>query len=303
LGFKYGLPEAARLGQRRLASKQTWESASGGFGVKILSTINQLAGAMVSLVLLAILGAVAWFLVRTQIGQWAIEARLAEREAQVQSLQNELDSSRKQIAALNKDLEAKLLEIQRLDTALRLLKVDHRVAQIDVISQQGSAETKDLTTTFSFVELDASGKPIEKPRLFTVQGDMVYVDALVVKFSDEAVEVADPLRATSFCLFRRVFGEHQQPKDGFPLDQVGDQPAAYRGGREPSDFEREIWSKFWHYANHPEEAAKKGIRAAHGEAPFQKLVPGKRYKVLLRSSGGLSFSTEDLPLQGSDKAM
>lgn len=271
--------------------------------MKLLAAINQFAGAMVSLVLLAILGAVGWFLVRTQVGQWAIEARLAEREAQVQTLQSDLEASRQQIAALNKDLQAKLLEIQRLDTALRLLKIDHRVAQIDVVSQQGSEATKDLTTTFTFVELDGAGKPIEKPRLFTVQGDMVYIDALVVKFSDEAVEVADPLRATSFCLFRRVFGEHQQPKDGFSLDPVGSQPAAYRAGREPSDFEREIWSKFWYYANHPEEASKKGIRAAHGEAPFQKLVPGKRYKVLLRSSGGLSFSVEDRPLQPSDKAM
>ncbi len=271
--------------------------------MKILSTISQVVGLLLSLVLLAILGAVGWYVVRAQFEQRAIEARLAAREAQVQALQNDLETSRQQIAALNKELEAKSLEIQRLDTALRLLKVDHRVAQIDVISQQGSEATKDLTTTFSFVELDGSGKPIEKPRLFTIQGDMVYVDALVVKFSDEAVEVADPLRATSFCLFRRVFGEHQQPKDGFPLDPVGAQPAAYRAGREPSDFEREIWSKFWHYANHPEEASKKGIRAAHGEAPFQKLVPGKRYKVLLRSSGGLSFSVEDRPIQATDKTM
>lgn len=271
--------------------------------MKLLATINQLAGAMLSLVLLAILGAVGWFLVRTQLGQWAIEARLAEREAQVQSLQSDLEARRKEIAALNKDLEAKTLEIQRLDTALRLLKIDHRVAEIDVVSQQGSEETKDLTTTFRFVELDKAGKPVDKPRVFTIQGNILYVDALVVKFSDEAVEVADPLRATSVCLFRRLFGEHQPPDAGFSLDPVGDQPAAYRAGREPSDFEREIWSRFWHYANHPEEASKKGIRAAHGEAPYQKLVPGKRYKVLLRSSGGLSFSVEDRPLQPSDKAM
>ncbi len=271
--------------------------------MKILAAINNLAGAMVSLAVLAILGVVGWFVVRTQLGQWTIEARLAEREAQVQSLQNDLDSSQRQIVALNKDLEAKLREIQRLDTALRLLKIDHRVAQIDVISQQGSEKTKDQATTFSFVELGNAGKPIEKPRLFTIQGDMVYVDALVVKFSDETVEVADPLRSTSFCLFRRVFGELQQPKDGFTLDPVGAQPAAYRAGRETSDFEREIWSKFWDYANNPEEAQKKGIRAAHGEAPFQKLVPGKRYKVLLRSSGGLSFVPEDAPVKPSDKTL
>jgi hypothetical protein len=248
---------------------------------------------VVSLVILAILGAGGWYVARSYLAEkW-------EREA----LQRDLTESKERVAALNKDLEAKRQEIQRLETALKLMKVDHRVAQIDVLSQQGSEKTKDLVTAFSFVELDNAGKPIEKPKTFTIQGDMVYVDALVVKFSDQSVEVADPLRSTSFCLFRRVFGESQQPKDGFVLDPVGAQPAAYRSGREPSDFEREIWSRFWDYANNPEEAQKKGIRAAHGEAPFQKLVPGKRYKVLLRSSGGLSFSPEELPAKPSDKTL
>jgi len=62
-----------------------------------------------------------------------------------------------------------------------------------------------------------------------------------------------------------------------------------------SDLERDIWAQFWQYANDPTKAETVGVRAAHGEAPFQKLQPGKRYKVLLRSSGGLTFVPEDLP--------
>ena len=54
-------------------------------------------------------------------------------------------------------------------------------------------------------------------------------------------------------------------------------------------------SEKWDYANDPAMAESVGVRAAHGEAPFQKLVRGKRYKVLLRSSGGLTFAPEDLP--------
>jgi hypothetical protein len=275
--------------------------------VKIFAAMNNLASTVVSLAILAALGFGGWFVVRTYLGEkWereAMQATLADREKQVQSLNHELDARKAEISSLNLDLEAKRQEIHRLDTALKLLKVDHRVAQIDVVSQQGSEKTKDLVTTFSFTELDNSGKPLEKPRVFTIKGDMAYVDALVVKFSDQSVEVGDPLRSTSFCLFRRVFGESQQPKDGFALDRVGAQPAAYRTGREPSDFERDIWSRFWDYANNPDEAQKKGIRAAHGEAPFQKLTPGKRYKVLLRSSGGLSFVPEDLPAKPSDKTL
>jgi hypothetical protein len=275
--------------------------------VRIFAAVNNLASAVVSLAILAALGFAGWFVARTYLGEkWereAMQATLADREKQVQTLGHELDARKAEISSLNRVLEAKRKEIQRLDTALRLLKVDHRVAQIDVLSQQGSEKTKDLVTTFSFTELDSSGKPLEKPRVFTVKGDLAYVDALVVKFNDQSVEVGDPLRSTSFCLFRRVFGESQQPKDGFVLDRVGAQPAVYRTGREPSEFERDIWSRFWDYANNPDEAQKKGIRAAHGEAPFQKLTPGKRYKVLLRSSGGLSFVPEELPAKPSDKTL
>ena len=64
---------------------------------------------------------------------------------------------------------------------------------------------------------------------------------------------------------------------------------------ELSELEREIWGKFWEYANDPVKAEKVGVRAAHGEAPYIKLMPGKRYKVTLRASGGLSLIPEDLP--------
>jgi hypothetical protein len=267
---------------------------------RIIAALNSLVGAIVSLVILAALGLAGWFVIHSYLGEkWereAIAAKLADREAEVEKLNRDLDASKQQIATLNK-------EVKRLETAVRLLKVDHRVAQIDVLSQQGSGKTKDLVTTFNFVELDDSGKPIEKPREIKIQGDMAYFEALIVKFGDQYVEEGDPLRSTSFCLFHRVFGEFQQPKDGLVLDRVGAQPAAYRTGREQSDFEREIWSKFWDYANNPDEAQKKGIRAAHGEAPSMKLVPGKRYKIFLRSSGGLSLVPEDLPAKPTDKTL
>jgi hypothetical protein len=185
-----------------------------------------------------------------------------------------------------------------LDMAMRLLKVDKRVARIDVLSQQGSVQNGDLVTHFTFVELDKDKEdlPLDEPRLFSVRGDVIYIDALVVKFDDQYVEAADPLRSTSLCLFRRVFGENQKPADGFVLDPVGSRPAAYQNGREPSKFEQQIWARFWQYANDPELAKKTGIRAAHGEAPYLKVVPGKRYKMELRASGGLSFELpEDLP--------
>ena len=234
---------------------------------KPLSALNRVVGAVVSLVLAALLGLACW---------WGVSTYLSARRDQ------------EQIAALTR-------QIVRLETALRLLKVDHRVAQIDVLSQQGSEKDKTLVTTFSFVELDDQSNRLTEPRTLTVKGDLVYVDYWVVKFSDESVEAGDPLRGTSICLFRRIFGEHQNPVDGYVLDAMGSRPVGYGSGREPTEFETEIWVQFWELANNRALAEKKGIRAIHGEAPSQKLAMGKRYKVLLRASGGLSFQTEDAP--------
>jgi hypothetical protein len=246
-----------------------------------LKALNSFLGALVSLVLLALFAAACWWGVSTYLSARADRQELAE--------------FRRELETAKRELEAKQREIVRLGTALRLLKVDHRIAQIDVVSQQGSEKDKTLVTTFNFVEVDDKGIPLTAPRLLTVKGDMAYVECWVVKFSDESVEAGDPLRGSSICLFRRIFGEHQSPADGYVLDAVGSRPAGYQDGREASGFEKEIWAHFWEIANNPARADEKGIRAANGEAPNQKLVPGKRYKVLLRASGGLSFKAEDLP--------
>jgi hypothetical protein len=283
-----------------------------GFDVlKTLNALNNLTRTIVSLAILVVLATGGWFAYDAYYGEKLRAAKaLEEREAriagltqdlearqqEIHRLSGELTESHEQIDRLEVDLEAKQRQIERLDTALRLMKVDHRVAQIDVVSQQGSAENGDLVTHVTFAEVDDRGNPLDKPRLFSIKGDLVYVDSWVAKFTDEYVEMGDPLRSTSICLFRRLFGEAQSPSEGFVLDPVGSQPAAYRNGGKMSELEQEIWSKFWEYANNPAQAEKAGVRAAHGEAPYIKLVPRKRYKVLLRSSGGLSFAPpEDLP--------
>ena len=278
--------------------------------LKYIQALNSLVGMILVLVLLGLLAVGGWIAFKNYYAEkFSLEADLAAKQEEVDQLAADLETTRaevgrlaedieakdQEISALNVDLEQKRKEIQRLATALKFMKVDQRLARISVISQQGSRETNDLTTQFNFVEVDQAGKPLGQPRVFNIEGDLAYIDSWVIKFGDEYVEQGDTLRATSVCLFRRVFGERQLPAEGFLLDEEGAQPTVYRTGGPMSDFEKELWSRFWDYANDPEMAKEKGVRAAHGEAPSIQLRPGRSYRIELRSSGGISVVPEPAP--------
>ena len=180
-------------------------------------------------------------------------------------------------------------QVERLDTALHLMKVDHRMAEIRVVRQGLDPETQKLWSEIEFVEVSEEGREIGEPKQFTFEGDKVYIDYWVVKFADHYVEQAALHRATSICLFRGIHGEYQSPAEAFRLDSIGDRPPAYARGKALTDFEKEIWSDFWEFANNPHLAWQKGIRAAHGEEPYMAIREGMTYRVELRASDGLSI--------------
>jgi len=243
-----------------------------------LTSVATIARSLVSLLLLGLLGTGGF-----------VAYRIYDSRAEVE---RQLKAATEELAAKTAEIERLTKENQRLDLALRLLKVDHRVAEIVVLDQR-DAEPRPQTR-FQFVELAKDGSPLDK-REFTIEGEMLYVDAWIIKYEDALVEGSDPLRSTSVCLFRRVFGEFQEPSEGFALDASGSRPAVYSQGSEMSPLERDIWSNFWEYANNPVKARQAGVRAAHGEAPSIRLEPGKRYRVDLRASAGLSIVPEDSP--------
>ncbi len=263
----------------------------------MIKFINSIANLISSIILIVVVVFIAW-------GGAKIYDMLTLQErmkADLEKKDRQIEEFRTKIEEQNAEIERQEARIQQLETANRLLKVERRVALVDVLSQVGSRETGDLKTKFAFVELGPDGRPLHPPKEFTIGGDLLYVDSWVIKFLDEYVELGDPLRAASLCLFRRLFGEKQAPEEGFPLDAPGTAPEVYRAGGEMTAFEQEIWGKFWEYANNPEAAREKGVRAAHGEAPSMKLVPGKRYRLELRASGGLSFVLEGDSPMGSGR--
>jgi hypothetical protein len=235
--------------------------------MKALALLNSLLRTFLATALAGVLG----------YGGWIAYQTYNAHELALQAKDEQLAQHKAQIDALNIDVAAKAAQIERLETAMQLLKVDERVAQIVVVDQAAGPDGERVQTRIRFSEVDKEGNPIGDAKTMTIDGDIAYLDAWVVKYLDEHVEQADP-----------------QPTEGFIIDAQGSRPSAY-GGSEMSEFEREIWANFWEYANDPDRAKEAGIRAAHGEAPSIKLQLGKLYRVQLRASDGLSIVAEDLP--------
>lgn len=274
---------------------------------ELVAIINGLIRAVLAVVILGAIGYGGWLVYRGHQVNPELEAKqkqLGIIQAELTALKREFSDKSRLISEKDqqiheqamhlRDVNQQLAEGQRridqLQTAIHLLKVDHRLAQITVVHQQTDAESGQVHSEIEFIEMNDRGAPIDDPRKFRIEGDMVYVDCWIVKFDDSYVERAEVDRSTSICLFHRIFGESQQPRDGYVLDKVGSRPTAYSRGGQISDFEKSIWDDFWNIANDPEKAHRLGIRAAHGEAVATRLRPGKKYRVLLRASGGLSIT-------------
>lgn len=278
-----------------------------------LATLNSVVRTMLACVIFGAIGYGGWMAYRTYYSadlaiqrqtEELINARheialreeaIKERDRQLSEKQEQLVKKDAEIADLNQTIVKKDEHIAQLDTRLRLLKVDRRIAHLSVEEQRADPETGELTTRVAFVEVNDEGYPIGERREFDIKGDMVYIDHWVVKFEDKYVEEADIDRSTAIVLFRRIFGEFQEPSQGFTIDEVGSRPLAYGRGGAMSEFEERIWKDFWNIANNPEQAKKLGIRAAHGEAVSIKVEPGRRYQVQLRATGGLSITPLENP--------
>jgi hypothetical protein len=266
-----------------------------------VATVNSLVRTFLAVVLVGAAGLGGWKAYQTYYAadlerQSQIEAltaareELAARDETIRQKEELLTAKTAEIVELNVTIEEQDQKIDQLDTSLRLLKVDHRIANLTIDDQMTDPTTGKIATTVSFVEVNDEGYPMGEPRQFQLEGDVVYIDHWVVKFEDKYVEEADLDRSTSIVLFRRIFGEYQEPSQGFTIDEVGSRPLAYGRGGQMSDFERQIWSDFWNIANNPDRAKELGIRAAHGEAVSIKTEKGRRYQVQLRASGGLSIT-------------
>jgi hypothetical protein len=247
-----------------------------------LATINSAVRTFLALIVVGLLG----------IGSWYGYRQYNAADLEMRQKDQEIEERNQRITALEGDLKTAKERAEKLEIALRLLKVEHRLANIDVINKMVGADGKTYTDV-EFTEVNDKNEPIAAPQKFRLLGKDMYVAGWIVTFDDRFVEAADPDRGTSLFAFKTIFGNEQKPIDGFPLDEPGKRPDGYGSSRHVSDFEQQIWDDFWNLAHDKVKKESLGVRTSHGAALFiEDARKGWRYQIKLRSSGGLAIEQQ-----------
>ncbi|GAB4310569.1 MAG: hypothetical protein Kow0059_00060 [Candidatus Sumerlaeia bacterium] len=176
-------------------------------------------------------------------------------------------------------------ENKKLQSALSNLTAEHQIGYAKVLSQ----DYRDgrLFTRLLFVQTDRtdpSRRILE--REYEIEGDVVYFDALIVKFQNQAV--ADG-KERALYLWRRVYGETQSPSSGFPIETPGDAPRRYAdiSARLSLKESRLFWQEIWELSNDPTRLEKIGVSAIFGNVVYKKLRPGLIYVFKISPTGAL----------------
>ncbi len=197
-------------------------------------------------------------------------------------------------------------ENRQLQESIGRLTLETRVAEVRVVDQIHEGDlvngqpAEQTTTTLEFIEFDRMQRPLP-PRKFIIEGDVVYFDSLVLKFDYEDVALGDALRGKSLLMFRRIFGEHQNPVDGYYLDPENDIPDVYRVDPDPSELERKLWSRFWDYMEDDKLRAQDGVRIVQIEAPAVKMSRGQVWVLTHQATGDLNLEERTPPSDREDR--
>lgn len=184
-----------------------------------------------------------------------------------------------------------IAENRELRTAIGNLQQEDQIGYAKVLSQE--ERDGQLFTRILFVETarnDKSVRVLEKE--YEIEGDVVFFDALIVKFSDEIVAGGEE---KALYLWRRVYGEDQAPSEGYPIEEPGDIPARYADltAKLSLDDRKLFWDEIWNLADDPARLAEAGITAIYGNAVYRRLQPGLIYVFKIDATG--AFYPEVVP--------
>jgi protein-disulfide isomerase len=177
-----------------------------------------------------------------------------------------------------------LTENHELNQAIRNLTQEEQIGFATVVSQETDALGQ-ITTVLKFTQT-AAGHPKEvvDEQTYTIPGNVVHFDALIVKFSDAYVREG---KERALYLWRRIYGEQTAPDKGQMIEVPGSAPERYYAITKSLKVkDRQIfWPAIWSLANNPQRLSEYGITAVFGNAIYTKVEPDKVYLFKIGATG------------------
>src|SRR3954447_10906569 len=112
-------------------------------------------------------------------------------------------------------------QTKKLEEVVQRLTDEKRVAEVIVTDDTNVDGVSHKNLLFVEYARDGSSLP---PRSFAIEGEMVHVDAMVIRFERHFVSENDPFRGHSIALFTKIYGDHQTPQHAEMIDSPGKIP-------------------------------------------------------------------------------
>jgi hypothetical protein len=177
-----------------------------------------------------------------------------------------------------------LTENHQLNKAVSNLTPEEQIGYA-LLQSQSQNEFGELESVVRFVQTAADNpKAVVSEQLFTVRGDIIHFDALIVKFTDEYVKDGSE---RALYLWRRIYGETTTPADGEAIELPGTAPERYYTITESLQLKnRDIfWEAIWDLANDTTRLNDYGVEAVFGNAIYTRMEPGKVYLFKISATG------------------
>lgn len=176
-------------------------------------------------------------------------------------------------------------ENSELREAISNLAQEDQVGYAKVVSQEtidGATRTRMLFVVTD--REDPTARVIE--REVDIDGDVVFFDALIVKFGGDIVMDG---KEKSLLLWRRLYGENTPPSEGHPIEIEGSSSPRYTDlSSKLSLAEQEIfWTEIWNLADNPDRLSSLGVQALYGNAVYRRVRPGVIYVFHIEATGAL----------------
>ena len=185
-----------------------------------------------------------------------------------------------------------LTENHQLNKAVRNLTHEEQIGYATLQSQSHNA-LGELESVVRFVQTAADNpKAVVSEQLFTVRGDIIHFDALIVKFTNEYVKDGSE---RALYLWRRIYGETTTPADGDAIEIPGTAPERYYTITESLHLKnRDIfWEAIWDLANDTNRLNDYGVQAVFGNAIYTRMVPCKVTLFKISATGQIYPETVD----------